>query len=151
VRSNGDVLVHTRRSRTRTLTNASLVIFDILQKRIQGHRWIHEQLRPESFATCYADVKNFSWQALPIWLYRQLIQRYSSVGDVVAHIFSGSGNGGIAALQLGRKPVLIDLHYQAQIQTRFEKKINSNRLRCLLPFEGYVSCTKACCIEHKSG
>ena len=47
--------------------------------------------------------------AKPVSLYRRLIELSSSEGERVLDPFAGSGSCGEAALQVGRKPTLIDL------------------------------------------
>jgi DNA modification methylase len=93
-------------------------IFQVMQKRSRNRRWRPVLVKRESFRAHYAAVRNFYWEALPIRLYHDLIHRYSQPGDKVLHVFAGSGNGGIAALELGRWPVLIDLYYQKQARKR---------------------------------
>jgi hypothetical protein len=106
---------------------ARRVVFHVLQKRVSRYRWTHVRIKSETFLTHYVEVRNFPWWALSVWLYRNLIRRYSEPGEIVAHIFSGSGNGGIAALELARKPVLIDLHYQRQTRWRLDDRIRGIR------------------------
>src|SRR5207245_9888466 len=71
------------------------------------------------------NVQSFHWQALPVSFYRILIHRYAAPGQSVTHVFSVSGNSGIAAMQLARTPILIDLHYQTQTQARLNRKLYS--------------------------
>jgi hypothetical protein len=99
------------------------VIFHVLQKQMSHGHWTHQRIRSETFFTHFLDVKDFPWWAFSLRLYRSLIRRYSEPGEIVAHVFSGSGNGAIAALELGRMPILIDLHYHRQIRRRLRKKV----------------------------
>jgi DNA modification methylase len=131
----GYVLLFTRRGKRK-----SSKIFDVLQKRLRGRRWVLDRIKSESFHVRYVDVKDFCWQALPVSFYRFLIQRYSPRGQYVAHVFSGSGNGGIAALQLSRTPILIDLHYHRQTQARLNQRLGSRfRSRSLATATGAQS------------
>lgn len=108
---------------------ARRVVFHVLQKRISRDHWTHGRIKSETFLTHYVNVKNFPWWALSVRLYRNLIRRYSRPGEIVAHVFSGSGNGGIAALELARKPILIDLHYHRQTRRRLNERIQSIRAK----------------------
>jgi DNA modification methylase len=100
-------------------------VFEVFQKRIRGGRWTWVRVRSHSFTAHYVDVKGFSWEALPVRLYRELIHRYSAPGEAIAHVFSGSGNSGIAAVELRRKPVLVDLHHHRQVRRRLKKRMRS--------------------------
>ena len=95
-------------------------VFDVYQKRRRGGRWRLERVRSHTWRVPYVLVRGFWWYALPVELYRRLIARYSSLQGTIAHVFAGSGNGGIAALQLRRRVFLVDLHYH---------RISSQRLR----------------------
>lgn len=127
VRPRGHILLILRRSRIRRSRGRRLVVFDVLQKQALRGYWIRKHIKWETFRTHYVDVKFSSWWALPVRLYRSLIDRYSRPGEIVAHVFSGSGNSGIAALELARKPILIDLYYHKQVKRRLDKKIESMR------------------------
>jgi len=127
VKPGGTILLHNRRPRRRTARGERLVEFDVLQKALRGGGRAPKQLRTETFVTRFADVVEFSWWALPVRLYRTLIGRYSLPGETLAHIFSGSGNSGLAALELSRSPVLVDLHHHRQVQRRLRKKMRSRR------------------------
>lgn len=95
-------------------------VFDVYQKRRRSGRWRLQRVRSHTWRVPYVLVPGFWWYALPVALYRRLIARYSSRQGAIAHLFAGSGNGGIAALQLGRRTFLVDLHYH---------RISSSRLR----------------------
>jgi DNA modification methylase len=127
------VLLISDRSRIGKSKGARRVVVSVLQKRVSGGHWTLEQLKSVTFLTHYIDIGSFPWWALATRLYRNLIRRYSEVGEIIAHVFSGSGNGGIAALELARKPVLIDLHYHRQIKERLRKKVQSTRARIVPP------------------
>lgn len=49
----------------------------------------------------------------PLGILRRIIQASSEPGDVVLDLFAGSGTTGIAALQLGRRFILVDSHTEA--------------------------------------
>jgi DNA modification methylase len=115
-------LVFTREGRSK-----SSKIFDVFQKRFRGMRFGYDRIASESFHVRYAEVEGFLWEALPISLYRNLIHRYSTRGEYVVHVFSGSGNSAIAAIQLARIPILIDLHYHKQTQARLNRRIPIRR------------------------
>jgi DNA modification methylase len=127
VRPRGHILLILRRPRIRRSRGHRLVVFEVLQKRKLRDNWIRKHIKLEKFLTHYVDVKYSSWWALPVRLYRSLLDRYSRPGEIVAHVFSGSGNSGIAALELARKPILIDLYYHRRVGRRLDKKIESMR------------------------
>ena len=116
VEPRGYVLLNTSRSRRRNPK-----VFRVFQKRVRLGQSRLATIKLERFHAHHANVKDFAWEALPLHLYRTLIRRYSQAGAKVAHVFSGSGNGGIAALELGRKPILIDLHYHRQMRKRLSR------------------------------
>jgi hypothetical protein len=122
---------------------ARRVVFNVLQKRISGGHWSVEHLKSVTFLTHYTKVRNFPWWALATRLYRNLICRYSDIGEIVAHVFSGSGNGGIAALELARKPVLIDLHYHRQVKERLGKEATVHTSKDAPPFFGLDKISKS--------
>jgi len=119
VESHGRILVLRRGGK-----NNSNKVIDVYKKRLRGRRCV-QRIRSESFHVHYVNVQSFHWQALPVSFYRILIHRYSAPGQYVTHVFSGSGNSGIAAMQLARTPILIDLHYQRQTQARLNRKLYS--------------------------
>jgi DNA modification methylase len=123
VKRRGYVLLFTHKERRK-----SSKTFDVFQKRLRGGHSILDRVKSESFQVRYVDVKDFYWQALPVSFYRVLIQRYSAQGEYVAHVFSGSGNSGIAAVQLSRTPILIDLHYHRQTRARLNERLGSRLL-----------------------
>jgi len=133
VRPQGHVLLISRRKPVEKLLGARHIVFHVLQKQVSRGRWILKQIRSEASVTHYVDVKNFPWWALSIRLYKALLGRYSKAGEIVAHIFFGSGNCGIAALESARKPVLIDLYYHKQIKRRLDKRIQSMRPKVVFP------------------
>ena len=123
VQPRGYILLVESRIEPRGSIGARRIIFHVLQKQILCGRWTHRRIRSETFRTHFIDVRDFPWWAFSLRLYRTLILRYSHVGDIVVHVFSGSGNGAIAALDLGRRPILIDLHYHRQVGRRLRKRI----------------------------
>ncbi len=139
VRPYGHILLILRRPRIRRSRGARLVVFDVLQKRVLRGCSIRKRTKSETFLTHYVDVKDFPWWALPVRLYRSLIDRYSRPGETVAHVFSGSGNGGIAALELARRPILIDLHYHRQVRRRLDRKMESMRRTKVFPSPSHLS------------
>jgi DNA modification methylase len=100
-------------------------VFDVFQKRRQQGRWRLQLMRSHAFRVRYVRVPGFWWWALPVALYRRLIARYSQPADAIAHIFSGSGNGGIAAAQLGRNAFLVDLQYHRLRRRRLTAVLGS--------------------------
>lgn len=87
------------------------VEFGVFRKQQQNGRWAFRRIRTEAFWTHFMRVRSCWWACRPS-LYRELILKYSKPGDAVVHVFSGSGNSGVAALAANRIPILIDRHYQ---------------------------------------
>ena len=123
IKPGGHVLLHARRPRRRTPEGKKPLLFAVFRKQARQA----EKIGREIFTTRYSRVRNLPWVALPVWLYREIIRRHSHPGDVVVHLFSGSGNSGLAALELSRRPVLIDLHYHRAVSRRLKKSVR--RLR----------------------
>jgi DNA modification methylase len=98
-------------------------VFVVFRK--QAHQ--AREIGRETFIARYTWVGNLPWAALPLWLYREIVRRHSRPGDIVVHLFSGSGNGGLAALGLFRRPVLIDLHYHREVKRRLKKSLRRFR------------------------
>ena len=117
VRPSGYILFHTD-----TAVSPMPKIFDVLQKRKRRQQWVAAPVRRERHKVRSVSVKNFYWAALPVGFYRELIVRYSRPGETVVHVFSGSGNSGLAAMDCSRKPILIDLCYQRVMKKRLEDR-----------------------------
>lgn len=81
------------------------------------HAHLHN-VRREIFSVAYNSLEGYPWLALPVSLYRNVVARYSAPGALVAHIFSGSGNGALACLELSRRVMMFDLHYHAFARRR---------------------------------
>lgn len=105
-----------------TRIGARFLQFNVLRKDPLDPHWTCKIVASETYWTHFVSVESCWWAARP-WLYRSLLQRYSRVGDTVVHVFSGSGNSAIAALSIGRKPVLVDLHYHRNVRTRLRRYI----------------------------
>ena len=71
--------------------------------------------------------------AFPVELTRRCILLGSRPGDLVLDPFSGSGTTGVAATELDRRTVLIELNegYAADSKTRIDKRINKGAQRTL--------------------
>ena len=113
----GYAAFNTRQGRTRLSKP-----FQIFQKRRSGRGWQLHLVRAHNFRVHYVDVDGFWWWALPLSVYTRLLERYSQPGEVVAHIFCGSGNGGMAIVRAHRKAVLVDLHYHTLSQRRLRRQ-----------------------------
>jgi len=118
----GTVLLHTNLPPIRSVGGVPRIVFQVYLRETRGKRRTLRRLRPERFTARHARVKGIRWVGLPVWLYRTLVERYSHPGERVVHVFSGSGNGALAALGLLRKPVLIDLHHHKQVRRRLNKR-----------------------------
>jgi len=117
LKPDGYLLMSGARSPRRTHVGKRLVDFGVLHKERTGKTWALKKLRTEYFWTHYLRVQSCWWAVRP-WIYRELLLKYSQPGDIVAHVFSGSGNSGIASLELNRTPILLDLHYQRDARRR---------------------------------
>jgi len=124
VQPEGHILLTDGFPQTRGSNGARRIVFQVLRKQVCNGHWTDRRIRSIAFFTHFVQVKNFPWWALSIRLYRNLIQDYSRPGEIVVHVFSGSGNGAIAALGLARRPILIDLHYHRQVGSRLRKRIH---------------------------
>jgi hypothetical protein len=125
VKPNAHILLSSRRKPAEKSRGARYIIFQVFKKQRSDSSWTRKQVGFEVFRTHYVDVETFPWWGLPVCLYKALLRRYSKVGDTVAHVFCGSGNGGIGALELGRKPILVDLYYHRQTRRRLDRRIRS--------------------------
>lgn len=101
------------------------VEFGVFRKQRQEGRWVFQRTGTEAFWTHFMRVRSCWWACRPS-LYRELIVKYSQPGDVVVHVFSGSGNSGVAAVATNRKPILIDRHYQRDALRRVEAEAAEN-------------------------
>jgi len=110
---------------------ARFVKFNVLRKDPFDPDWIWNVIACKMYWTHFVGFESCWWAGRPS-LYRDLLQCYSSAGDTVVHVFSGSGNSGIAALSLGRKPVMIDLHYHRHMLKRLRRYIRQHRPRVRL-------------------
>jgi hypothetical protein len=102
---------------------ARFVRFNVFRKGRRGRLWTCKFVRAETFWTHFVDFEGTCWWALPVGVYRDLVRKYSNVGEVVVHVFSGSGTSGIAAIEGGRKPLLIDLHYHGKVRARLRRHL----------------------------
>ncbi|MGA9564362.1 MAG: hypothetical protein WBS19_02450 [Candidatus Korobacteraceae bacterium] len=122
VKADGYILMSTSRSPAETRPGAVKVIFRVFRKTLRRGKWVAEVVAREGFWTHGLVVKRSCWLAIPIRVYRALLEEYSKRGQIVAHVFSGSGNGGIAAVLLNRKAILVDLHYHREVLKRLRQK-----------------------------
>lgn len=121
VQPGGYILLHTNYPAVFRPRRKRTVIFTVHRKgRGDGQRL--RALKPVAFPTRHVYLKGFSWPALPVWVYRSLVEKYSRQGELIVHVFSGSGNGGVAALQCSRKVALVDLHYHRRVHRRLASR-----------------------------
>ena len=119
----GHILLHTNLPPVKRENGALRILFQILRKSNSGSVRRAARVGTIEFTTSFVWVRGICWAALPVWLYRDLVRRYSEPGEIVAHLFSGSGNGALAALTLSRKPVLVDLHYHRTVRKRLDRAL----------------------------
>jgi hypothetical protein len=129
VKPGGYVLLHTNSTPIKRVKGVPQIEFTALRRQVRGSRHALKWVGSERFVTRYTRVNGITWLALPVSLYRVLIRRYSEPGDAIAHVFSGSGNSAIAALELSRVPVLLDLHYHREVKRRLSKWLRHRRLK----------------------
>jgi DNA modification methylase len=127
IKPEGHILLHTNLPPVKRVKGVPHIEFKVFRRQVRGGNHGLKWVRSEGFATQYVRVTGINWTALPIWLYRSLIRRYSKPGEIIAHIFSGSGNSAIAAMELLRVPILLDLHYHRQVQRRLNKRLRRRR------------------------
>jgi len=130
VRPGGFVLLHTNYPAVFRSAIGRSITFTVERKRRRGRECL-QALKPIRFRTRHVYLRGFSWPALPVWVYRSLIEEHSRPDDLVVHVFSGSGNGGVAALELGRRFALVDLHYHRRVRRRLRKEAASLERRRL--------------------
>lgn len=122
VKAEGYIVMLTSRSPAERRSGARMVVFQIFRKELRRRKWVAELVSSESFWTHAIDAGRSRWLAIPVRVYRSLFEKYSKPGQIVAHVFSGSGNGGIAAVLLGRKVILVDLCYHQEVLKRLRRK-----------------------------
>jgi len=126
LKPHGYLLMSGERPPNPTHVGKRYVQFKVLRKEPDGDGWRFRKIRNETFWTRFMQVRSIWWAVRP-HVYRELILKYSQTGDVVVHVFSGSGNSGIAALGAGRLPVLIDLHYHRDARRRLANSLKFNK------------------------
>ena len=129
LRPGGHLLLHTNLLPVERVKGARRVVFAVIRKPEKAWGQNARRVGTAAFRTRYVRVKGINWVALPVRLYRELLCRYSQPGDLVADVFSGSGNVALAALLLSRRPVLLDLHHQRKVQKRLDSALRRVRLK----------------------
>jgi len=129
LRPGGHLLLHTNLLPVKRVKGARRVVFSVIRKPAKASGRNVRHVGTETLRTRFVRVKGINWVALPIGLYRELLCRYSQPGDLIADIFSGSGNVAVAALLLSRRPVLLDLHHQQTVRKRLDNALRRARLR----------------------
>lgn len=83
---------------------------------VEAHQTTHRSLKTNAFSEDISAGKNtYVYDAhtyhtkVPPEAIKQLIEHYTKANDLILDPFCGSGMTGVAALQTGRKPILIDL------------------------------------------
>ncbi len=120
VRPGGYILVHIGKLPL-NLSGTLPFLFHVLNKSARGSPRTVTWIGTEEFHARFVAINGINWYALPMWLYRAIISRYSRPGAIVVHTFSGTGNSAIAALRLSRFPILVDLHHHRQVESRLKK------------------------------
>lgn len=83
---------------------------------VEAHQTTHRPLKTNAFSEDISAGKNtYVYDAhtyhtkVPPEAIKQLIEHYTKANDLILDPFCGSGMTGVAALQTGRKPILVDL------------------------------------------
>lgn len=126
VKPGGYILLHTRWLPVKNIGGVQQLEFWVFRRRIRSSRQALEWVRMDRYAAPFVKGEGIDWYGLPVRLYRLLLLRYSEAGDTVAHVFSGSGNSAITALELLRVPILLDLHYHATVKRRLDEWIEKD-------------------------
>ena len=129
VKPGGYVLIHTRKTPLNSTRGLHRVVFQVLKKSAVETRQTIDWLKVEKFRVHFVRVKGVNWYGFPVSFYQILVRRYSRPGARVVHIFSGTGNSAIAALNLSRFPILIDLNHHQQVQRRLDKLFQPAQLK----------------------
>jgi len=119
----GHYLLHTNLPPVKREKGALRIVFRVMRKSNRGSVGKAAWVESEEFTTRFVWIRGISWAAFPVWLYRDLVRRYSQPGEIVAHLCSGSGNAALAALMLSRKPVLVDLHNHRRVKERLDRAL----------------------------
>jgi hypothetical protein len=127
VKAEGYILMSTSRTPAARRPGAVKVVFRIFRKRAYRETCIPRVVAREVFWTHGQVLKRTCWLAIPVKVYSTLLEQYSQPEQIVAHVFSGSGNGGIAAVLLNCKAVLIDLYYHREVAKRLRRKCPRER------------------------
>lgn len=123
----GYILFHTNLRPVRNEGNIPVVRFEVFRRIGRGDDCTIEAAGHREVRVRLAQVEGVRWQGLPVRVYEILIRRYSRRAEIVTHVFSGTGNSALAALRLGRIPVLVDLHHHRIVQRRVRRHVRQLR------------------------
>lgn len=116
------ILFHTDRLPMQRIANVPRVRFEVFRKSRSSGCVMREAGQWE-VAVHLARVDGVKWLGLPVRIYEMLLRKYSRPGEIVVHVFSGTGNSALAAFPLGRIPVLVDLHHHRVVRRRLERRL----------------------------
>lgn len=116
------ILFHTDRLPMRRAGNIPRVRFEVFRRSKSTGCAMREAGRWE-VAMHLARVDGVKWLGLPVHAYEMLLRKYSRPGEIMVHVFSGTGNSALAAFALGRIPVLVDLHHHRVVRRRLERRL----------------------------
>jgi hypothetical protein len=118
------ILFHTDRLPMRRAGNIPRVRFEVF-RRSRGAGYAMREAGQWEVAVHLARVDGVKWLGLPVHIYEMLLRKYSRPGEIVVHVFSGTGNSALAAFPLGRIPVLVDLHHHRVVRRRIERRLQT--------------------------
>jgi hypothetical protein len=123
----GYILFHSNLRSERSAGNIPVVRFDVFRRIGRGADCTIEAAGHREVRVHLEQVEGVKWQGLPVRTYEMLLRRYSRPGEIVTHVFSGTGNSALAALTLRRIPVLVDLHHHRIVRRRIHRHVRQLR------------------------
>ena len=127
VEPGGYILFHTNLLPVRRGGGIPRVRFQVFRRLTRGTGCRIRQVDQWETAVRLARIRGTKWLGLPVHTYESLIRRYSRPGEMVVHVFSGTGNSALAALASGCFPVLIDLHHHRFVRRRLNRRLRHRR------------------------
>lgn len=119
----GYILFHTNLLPVRRTGGIPRVRFQVFRRLTRGTGCRIRQVGEWETAVRLARIRGTKWLGLPVHTYERLIRKYSRAGEMVVHVFSGTGNSALAAVASGCFPVLIDLHHHRFVRQRLNRRL----------------------------